>query len=239
MFNFNNKGFSVFELMLAMTAGAFFTYLAFSGYNMWQRQSRVMQQSDMFYYIKTTADSVTAGRSDFRIPSGNSGIDLTDNSFSSFRGTNIPTGFSLNASGAYEGPFGTVALATESSAGTASDLLSMSVSGVDQKSCMALLANMAPVAYDMYVNNSLIGMSPAPTADSLGRSEINVAHAGQLCANNSTVKIRILKEVNFNILRHSGHGTFTPAEANIIVPLYTRMETAMTARENAQSALGL
>jgi type II secretory pathway pseudopilin PulG len=120
--------------------------------------------------------------------------------------------------------------------GPANDLLTITVSNLPDRACAGLITAVSPTMYDSYVNNSLVGLVPNGMGDRLG---VNQAQAGPLCTgNNNTVEFRSLKPLQFADLRNNPiTTTMTAAEQACVVPQYTRIQNAMTARETAQNAL--
>lgn len=234
------SGFTLLELMLAFAVGLMITVMVFVGYKSAKSDTDVRQQIDLLRYVISVADSLTMSRNDYLLPNGAGTTPLSASAITDLQSSenNLPIG-SSGSGGQLWGPVGQVQVSTTSSTGAAQDLLTLTMTGVPTKSCIAIVGRMADGIYDIKVNDSLVKLSPAPDIASQGRSEADIGQATGLCAasDSSTVVLRKLKDINYSSFRHDVFSTLSPAEAAAITPLYTRTEAALAAREAAQAAL--
>lgn len=152
-----------------------------------------------------------------------------------------PSGITVTDTEIYHSFDGNVQIQTESSVGSANDLVALRFEDIPSKACLSLLQRVAPLGlYDMWVSNSLVAMGPAPTTHAPGRNIVSVAKTRPLCNANSRVDItlRMIKPVDLTTMRRRDFGTaLSDCEVKRIQPLYDRQRAAMDARENAQSGL--
>lgn len=119
------------------------------------------------------------------------------------------------------------------------DLLKISLTQVPIKACVQMASILAPKSYDTTINGTLVGLDPAPDAAGPGRRNVRYEQAGPLCVDaGNTLVFRSLKPLALNTLRGYPPTTnLTPTEAACTLPEYNRVQNALTAREDAQSAL--
>ena len=119
------------------------------------------------------------------------------------------------------------------------DLLAITLTQVPSKACNQLIGTLAPQMYDTYINTTLVGLDPAPSAAGPGRRGVRYTQAAPLCDHaTNTLVFRWLKPLDFNTLRSYPQTTvMTAAEQACLQPQYTRVQDANTAREAAQLAL--
>ena len=152
-----------------------------------------------------------------------------------------PSGITVTDTEIYHSFDGNVQIQTESSVGSANDLVALRLEDIPSKACLSLLQRVAPLGlYDMWVSNSLVAMGPVPSTHAPGRNVVSVAKTRPLCNANSRVDItlRMIKPVDLTTMRRRDFGTaLSDCEIKRIQPLYDRQRAAMDARENAQSGL--
>lgn len=240
-------GFSLVELMLALGIGVLVmaaVYAAYDGRRDDAEVSVLVADLDNLVY---KANMAYAGNSQYA-ETGGTVVPLTTQRLNNATG-GLPAAFIPDASMAsgfrhYWGSQVTLGTAS-TNGGVLRDLLTVSLENVEPEVCLTLVGLVAPRTYDTRVDGTLVGLTPARTASSLGRFNIRVDQVAPLCSQaQNDIVFRYLKPLNYAMFRSVPvTKTFVPGEstdsdeATAIQANYTRVETAMNARETAQLAI--
>lgn len=239
-----SKGFTLLELLLSATIAMFVIYGVYTVYKQGVRDQRTKETVDLVKILLDDAQAVTSTKTVFEVDSSTGAphpIDMSD--LLNARGgileypgyTGLVDGSTLTS------PLGgEVTLAMNSSAPNAKDLVAITITRVPVRACSGLLSRLTSAnVYDMFVNGNLVALTPARTADSIGREEVNMDKAVNLCTGASVdVTVRQLKEIHTASMRWGPYGAkMTASEEAALKPLHLRQEAALDAREAAQMGL--
>lgn len=241
------SGFSLLELMLALGIGALVMAVAFAAYDGRRNDAEVSLLDADVSSLVYKANMAYMGSGQYSLGNVTTLINATrlnDASGGLPSGSFIPDATMTSGFRNVWGGQASIS-AVSSNASTTRDLLQISLANIPPKVCIDIVARIAPRMYDTRVDGTLVGLSPAKTAQSQGRYGIRVAQVAPLCASaTNTIVFRYLKPLNYSLFRSLPVSkTFTPGktpqsdEATAIQANYTRIENAMTARETAQLAI--
>lgn len=248
-----SKGFTLLELLLAIGISLLIAVGVFNTYRSIDRDTKVTQSAALVEMLFRQGNNITAQNNNFTVPrAGGADASLSTSLFLADLGGNseavsrlFPSSVTVTPTEIYH-PFGGLThIQTESSLGSANDLLAIKLERIPSRACLSLLQRVAPQGvYDMWVSaagdNRLVALLPARTEQSPGRNTVSVAKARTLCNRASYVDItfRIIKHVDLPTMRRKNFGTsLSPEELARMEWLYNRQVAAMEAREAAQMSL--
>lgn len=240
-------GFSLVELMLALGIGVLVMAAVYAAYDSRRDDAEVSVLVADLDNLVYKANMAYAGNGEYA-ETGGTTVPLTTQRLNNATG-GLPAAFIPDtnyASGFRHYWGGQATLATASTnGGTVRDLLTVSLEDVSPDVCLTLVGLVAPRTYDTRVDGTLVGLTPARSAGSMGRFNIRVSQVSDLCAQDQNdVVFRYIKPLNYSVFRSLPvTKTFVPGEsadsdeATAIVANYNRVEAAMDARETAQLAI--
>ena len=237
-------GFTLLELLMTAVIGMLIAYTAFEFYHVALVDQEVKETADLINFTSNTVNTATAtsGNYDIVNAAGTSNPISTADIITALGGdtSDFPIGVTVSGNTIYH-PFGDLMnVSVDSSSPGADDILHLDFLNIPKDACAELLEKVAQTSYDMSVNGNLVGLTPPSSAAGPGRGDIRVYQAAPLCSANptSTITIRILKEINFSQLRVQPFApVLNPKESLLIMPLYTRQQNALSAKETAQLAI--
>lgn len=226
--------------MLTFGVGIAIMAVVFSAYASKSDQTRVTQSVDAINRLIDVADRAYANRVGYDQLNASNVLEPVTLSRLREAAKELPDAIPERSDGSTANPWnGVWEVGSDSTDGATADLLTVRMDQVPTAACIQLVGLLAPTLYDTQVNGELVGLEPARTAESLGRSQTRPGMLSARCAQDSNdLTFRYLKPVDYTFLRGQPlTSTLTSAESAAITPSYTRIEAAMVAREAAQVAL--
>lgn len=243
------SGFTLIEVILSTTIGILMISGAYYVYNAREKDVKVRLTADSVKTVLADADAITITSSDYSIDPGGGPRPVNIQDIIEQRAGTVPNSFSQAAPGAsvYSVYNGVVFMdaAPSSPASVVNDTVRVTLANVPSDACPRLLALLATHAYDLKVGagggSTLVHLTPARSAGTFGRTDINQEQAVTLCRQAPFVSIfvRRLKDIQYTSLRPVPFGPMTPAVEAVVQAAFDRNESAMNEKESAQVALGL
>lgn len=240
------KGFTLLEIILASIISLSIMAGAFAVYKKAQADQNTKDTYEIVKALFVDAQAISSTRNDFWLDNAGGGtraINVAELVAAKGSVEEYPRGaFLIDATTMSHPLGGRLIVQSQTSGSGVRDLIEVRLFDVPRQQCPLLLARLINAnIYDMYVDNRLVGLAPAATANALGRDEVRMDHATTLCSNVGryvTIRARQLKEINYSKMRAGPFGaTMSASEAAVLGPLYARQEVAMAARETAQLAI--
>ena len=241
-----SKGFSLIELILSGIIGMLIVAGAYALYTTARLDQKTKQTVDLVSELLQSAQAITTTSTQFKIEnadgSGSRDVQVEDIVNAKGGMGEFPDYTVLNGTNISHPLGGDISMLTESSAPTTNDLVAITLTDIPDGQCTILLSRLTDLnIYDLYVDDKLVALEPAATANAIGRDDVNARQASTICREGGdtvTIKIRQLKELNISKMRFGPYAaTMSASEAAFLNPLYARQETAFALREEAQLAI--
>lgn len=240
-----SRGFTLVEFLLALLVGAVAMLGVWVAYNDRLETIKAQKTAVAVKTLIADANHVYANSQTFTSQRNGAGAVATFADVAAAVPT-LPEGLVVVSSGSgssysnyWGGTFGMTVENSDGPSGTNRDMLVFTLDSLPSTACLTLLTNMGLNVYDMRINGTLVGLTPAATAAAQNRNQIRFDQAVPLCfSTGNRVVLRTLKEYSYALMRyHPFLPTMNAEESARVLPQYNRIETAMARREAAQLAL--
>jgi prepilin-type N-terminal cleavage/methylation domain-containing protein len=235
------SGFSLVEILMAVAIGVAVTGAVWASYNIQDRDAKVQQTISDVSTIVDAANAIYSNNQSYQTNSSTNTAVLPtiDSVVADAGGPLLP---SLFGSGANTSNYwsGTWSLSQVNAANA--NEIKVDLTAVPDRECVDLVQGIAPKAYLVYVNGALVGMDPAPTTQSSGRSYARPSSAATNCQSTgttgNTVSMRFLKPFNYSSFRSTPYNSpMSAAELANLTPAYNLYTSQMATRETLLAAV--
>lgn len=235
------KGFSLVELLLAVGIGTALLGMVWRYYTFQERETRVRQVVADVRVLVAAADKVYANNEGYQTPSAT--LIPQDPTFATIvTDAGNPRLRSVLGTGATPPNYWGGTWSASLSGGN--NILELRLTQVPEQECIGILQALSPLVYLAYVDTALVGMEPAPTASSAGRSYMRPASLARECARpaapggENDIRIRFLKPFDYSSYRSQPFTNPIPAaDLARLTTAYNLYQTQMTFRETALAAV--
>jgi Tfp pilus assembly protein FimT len=222
-------GLSLVELLLVLAGFAVMLLLVLVGNEGRTAHSQALQAGDAVTAVMGASQEVTTNQQDF------TGLTMSD--VAQMR--NMPS--ILGKGPVFHVPWGGVfTLGASSSSVDTDDLVSVTLTKVPQRQCQDMATTLSPSLYDTTVNGKVVALTPAPTTQMPGRTNVDFSKLQTLClaTDNNTMVFRQMKTLDATLFVHPDDFDRQVFVLNTeLAAQRQRRAAAIQAREAVQSGL--